>query len=92
MYPPQTQALMQGMEKGKSMLPSQNNPQGRAAAKNPWEGTIQMYCDGILQVASQLGDQGDAYRDLKVKLYKLAYELSKTNNEITELVEEGVST
>lgn len=94
MLTPQAQAMMQGMQSGsreaQSILPSTFQPQGRAQPTNPFEGVLNLVSNQILQVAHGVGQQGQAYRDCKEKLLKLAYEIQRVNNELTDMAIEGV--
>jgi hypothetical protein len=93
MLPPGSQAMVQGMEQGnqqaQSMLPSAQNPMGKAAARSPFEGPINTMKQMALELASGIGQQGDAYRAEAEKFYKFVYELEKINGSLKKLAEQG---
>jgi hypothetical protein len=93
MMPQQAQAMMTGINQGQqqanSILPSVYQPKGKAAARNPWEGSLDIIADQLLTIASQINDQGGAYRDHTEELYALAYKVKKTNNALTKCAQEG---
>jgi hypothetical protein len=93
MLTPDSQAMMQGMTQGnqqaQSMLPSASNPQGKAAGRNPFEGTINTMKQMALEIAAAIGSQGDAYRPEAVKFYKMVAELEKVNVQLKNLAEQG---
>jgi hypothetical protein len=93
MLTPQAQAMVQGMQQGnkdaQSILPSAYQPQGRAQPRNRWEGVLNMINTHLLEVAAGVGQQGQQFRDQVEKLYKLAYELKKLNNQLTDIAVEG---
>lgn len=81
--------INQGQQQSNSILPSVYQPKGADKARNPWEGTLDILADQILQVASAVNDQGGAYRKCTEDLYAIAYKLKKTNNELTTKAQEG---
>jgi hypothetical protein len=95
MITPDSQAMMQGMQQGnqqaQSMLPSATNPQGKAAARNPFEGSLTTMKQMALELAAAIGQHGDAYRPEAVKLYKMVAELEKLNVQLKNLAEQGDS-
>lgn len=92
---PQGQAMIQGTQQGnqqaQSMLPSAFQTQGRAQPTNPYEGSLNLIVTQIMEVASGVGGQGQAYREQKERLYKFAYEIQKLNNQLTDMAMEGVA-
>ena len=79
--------LNEGQQQARSMLPSAFQPKGKAKPQNPWKGTLENCNDMILSVADQLGKQGDEFRDIKVKMMKIAFDITKANNDIDNLFE-----
>lgn len=90
---PGANAMIQGMEQGnqqaQSMLPSASNPMGKASARSPFEGPINTMKQMALELASSIGQQGDAYRAEAEKFYKMVYELERTNGQLKKLAEQG---
>jgi hypothetical protein len=90
---PQTNALMSGFQQGdqqaQSMLPNASQPMGRPQPKNILEGTLNRIASDLLAAAHIVGQQGDAYRKEKERLMKLATEVTKTNNSLTDIAQEG---
>lgn len=96
MIPPTAAAMLQGMQQGdqqaQSIIPSSYQPQGRAKATNPWEGTIALIIGQLLQISSEVGGQGEnTAKEEKAKLMKITYELQRINNSLTKKAEEGSS-
>lgn len=93
MLPPPANAMLTGMQQGdqqaQSIIPSTYQPQGKAAPQNPWEGVLSLINSQILEVASGVGKQGQAYRAQSEKLLKIAYEIKKINNQLLDIAIKG---
>ena len=90
---PQQQAIVtgvqQGTQAGQSILPNSYQPQGKAVARNVFEGVLTNMVADMMQVAAGIGNQGDMFREEKQQMLKLAYELQKLNNRLTKLAQDG---
>lgn len=93
MLTPSSDAMIQGMDQGsqqaQSMLPSPTNPMGKARSRNVFQGPITTMKQGALEMASAISAQGDAYRPIAEKFYKMVYELAKIDNELNDLAMEN---
>jgi hypothetical protein len=77
----------QGAQQAASILPNSYQPRGKAAASNPFSGSLDLLCNQLLEIAYGVQSQGDKFRECKERLYKAAYEISKINNELTDIAQ-----
>ena len=77
----------QGNAQAQSIMPNGYQPMGKAAAKNPFQGSIDLIVNQVLQIAFEVKQQGDEHRDCVEKLYKVVFDLNKINNELTDIAE-----
>ena len=76
-----------GDRQAASILPNQFQPMGKPAAKNPFQGSIDLIIKQLLDITYEVQQQGDEHRDCVEKLYKIVFDLSKVNNELTDIAE-----
>ncbi len=84
-------SMMQGVQQGSaqaSMLPSSFQPQGKAKARNIFQGTIDSLIDSLLSLSHSLKMQGDANRSEADEIIGMTYKLSKINTALDDRVNE----
>jgi len=77
----------QGAHQAQAILPNPYQPTGKAQAKNPFQGSIDLIINQILEINHQLSQQGDQFRGCTEKLFKVTFDLAKINNELTDIAE-----
>lgn len=95
MLPEQAQAMLSGVGQGQalsqSILPSVYQPNGGDRPRNPYEGSLDMIADQLLEVAARLREEGSKFRNQVEELYSLSFKVKKLNNNLTDIVTEGES-
>lgn len=90
MITPQTAAILQGTNEGQnaaeSILPSSFQTTGKAQATNPFDGIVSTMVLQINQIVYAIGQEGDRFREDKEKFIKIAYDLTKANNSLTDKI------
>ncbi len=77
--------LQAGNQQAQALLPSVYQPQGRAKPTNPYQGTIDLLVNQVLELAHSIKSTGgDGFRDCSEKLMKISYELTKINNQLRD--------
>ena len=82
------QGTAQGAQQAQSIMPSVYQPQGKAKPQNPWQGSLDLINLQLLDIAHQVRQQGDAYRDIAIDFQKAANDISKANAKISGLLDE----
>jgi hypothetical protein len=80
--------IQSGNQQAAALMPSVYQPLGRPKPRNPYQGTIDLLVNQVLELAHSVKTTGgDGFRDCSEKLLKISYELTKINNMLTEVIQ-----